>query len=252
MSIQAQSNGTVLAAEPEEGTAGATTGSRAAAPGLWTVVFLVWLLSFASYSPVRETPLGLGQLDPIGICKAAVRIVAVLLLVITYLRLPLDDIKRRTLRALFPLGLFAFWTLLSTAWSPLKSFSFGHAGELVMLLLLSVAAGIASKDDRDMRLLLIHCVAALLTISLLSVILAYFTGAVDYSPRTGIKQPRGFIHPNLTAQGAAAALVTVLAGNLIWNWGWAKKATLPAFFLAAYLLYAAHSRTAIALSLIHI
>lgn len=58
------------------------------------------------------------------------------------------------------------------------------------------------------------------------------------------------MHPNTAAQAAGGALLIVLAGHLLWRWSWARKALVPTVPATVWLLYRAHSRTAIVATLL--
>jgi O-antigen ligase len=103
-----------------------------------------------------------------------------------------------------------------------------------------------------MSRVLFHLAAVMFVIGLLSVGLWYAMPGNSLGRALGAAQPRGFVHPNLAAQAAGGALLVVLACSLIWQLPWAQKLTPLAFLIAAFLLYVAHSRTAIAVALLGI
>ncbi len=231
------------------------TGAKAegVVRGMGAAVLLIWLLCLSSYSPAgRAGPLTLAQLDWIAIMKVAVRALAVLILGVALVRLPRQSAKWHTLWCLMPFGLYAAWAAASTFWSPLKAVSLGHAGDLFVLLLLAAVAGVACTDDGRMSLVLLHLALAMFLVSLLSTVLWQVGLGNRFGALIAEAQPRGFTHPNLAAQSAGGALLIVLAGHLVWRWPWARKMLLPAILAAAYVLYFAHSRTAIALTLLGI
>jgi len=219
--------------------------ARTAARGLGIAIFLVWLLSLACYSPGgRAGPLELAQLDWIAVGKVAVRVLAVLLLVVVLAGVPALPVRRRIFRCLLPFAVYASWAALSTLWSPLKAVSLGHAAELFMLLMLSALIGLVCVDDENLSRLMLHLALAMFLVSVLSVTMSYLGRG------GGADRAYGFVHPNLAAQSAGGALLIVLAGSLLWGWRWAQKLTLPALVIAAFVLYVAHSRTAIAVTLL--
>ena len=236
-------------AVPAEPVAGATIQSVVRGAG--AAILLIWLLCLSAYSPAgRAGPLGLEQLDWIADMKVAVRALAVLVLGATFVRLPRVSAKWQTVWCLTPFGLYAVWAAVSTVWSPLEAVSLGHAGDLFVLLLLAAVAGVACTNDRKMSLILLHLAVAMFLVSVLSILLSQVGLGNGFGEWTGETQPRSFMHPNLAAQSAGGALTIVLAGYLIWRWTWARKMLVPAIVGAAYVLYFAHSRTAIAITLL--
>ena len=178
---------------------------RGAVGALRVVVFLVWLLGLASYSPPgREAALALGQLDWIAVVKVVTRLIALILLGVAFVTLPNKALKRRTLLCLLPFGLYALWAIISTLWSPLKAVSLGHAGELVMFLALSTVTAAACTDDQSLSRILFHVAAVMLLIGTLNAVAWH---ALNSGAAGGLR-PGGYMHPNMAAQAAGEAIAS--------------------------------------------
>ncbi len=72
---------------------------------LYILVFILWVLSFASYSPtglVRSAPLSFGALDWLAIVKVISRVIALILLSIFLYRIPKTRQRRLIIKCLLP------------------------------------------------------------------------------------------------------------------------------------------------------
>src|SRR5579872_1266515 len=106
-----------------------------------------WMLSLTGLSaPGRSAPLTLGSLDPIAIAKLITRLVAFAFLGHVLMHAN-DNRTTSLLRRLTPLALFTAWAAVSVFWSPMPTVTFGHASELVVMLMLAGAAGLLTLDE---------------------------------------------------------------------------------------------------------
>lgn len=216
-----------------------SAGAESAA--VWAVVLVVWMLSFASYSPVERAvaPLSLVTLDWVAVAKVATRIVAFVLLGAVYLRMPRTPARQHVMKRIMPFGLFAAWAIISTTWSPLWEVSLGHGAETVVFVMLAAVVGVVCAEDRNLSRILFHLTAATLVLSIVNAGL----WAAGLSAGDG-ERASGFLHPNLAAQVAGIGLVVLVSSYLIAGWRWTHWLLAPAAAVQGWVLFAAQSRTA--------
>jgi O-antigen ligase len=200
----------------------------------------VWALTLLTISPLdRDEEINdVGALDLIALSKLAIRIIA--LGGLGYLLLNhWNDKDRRTAVWLFaPLALYWCWSVVSTAWSPLRTVSLGKLLSLLTLCWLSAAVVVVDRGELTSRQLLMHTSAALLVFDLAMQIVAFSAGGVD--ERFGFY----LAHPTTVGGTASLGIVLLLAARLIWKWSWATWLILPGVLIHGSAMMQAHNRTA--------
>src|SRR5439155_7712421 len=93
------------------------------------------------------------------------------------------------LKRLFPLVLFVAWAVASICWSPLQAVTIGHAGDLVVLAMLSGVAGFLSLETEDYKRIFCHLTVIAMLVSLLLIVLNF--GSILAGDR-----PRDYMQPN--------------------------------------------------------
>ncbi len=212
--------------------------SAVRAPGLGLFLLVCWILSLAGLSaPGRSGPLTVGALDSIAVVKLATRGIAFVVLALILLRYIQTRRSRVLLQRLFPLMLFAGWTVASIYWSALRTVTIGHAGEVVLLVMLSTAAGFLSLEEADHKRICCHLTIITVLMSLLLIVLNF--GQILAGDR-----PVGYMHPNDLAKTAGAGLMMLTCCHLLWRWQWTRRLLVPAAGILSFAIFAARSRTA--------
>jgi O-antigen ligase len=202
--------------------------------------FLVvcWMLSVTGLSmPGRNAPLSLGTLDPVALVKLATRGISFVVLILILMRHNRGARSPILLRRLFPLALFAAWAAVSMCWSPMPAVTIGHAGDLVVLVMLSGAAGFLALEMEDYKRIFCHFTAIATVVSLLLIVLN--SGVILEGGR-----PQDYMQPNDMAKTAGAGLILFTCCHLLWRWKWTRSLFLPAVGIMTLLVFAARSRTA--------
>src|ERR1700736_721737 len=164
-------------------------------------LMVCWMLSVAGLTmPGRNGPLSLGTLDPVALVKLATRGISFVVLGLILLRHNNNPQSPALLRRLFPLFLFAAWAAASICWSPMPAVTIGHAGDLVVLAMLSGVAGFLSLDTDDYKRIFCHLTAIAMVMSFLLIVLNF--GSIVAGLR-----PRDYMQPNDMAKTAGAGLI---------------------------------------------
>jgi len=201
-------------------------------------LMVCWMLSVTGLTmPGRNAPLSLGALDPIALVKLATRGISLVVLGLILMRHNSSARSRVLLRRLFPLMLFAAWAAASICWSPMPAVTIGHAGDLVVLVMLSGAAGFLSLEAEDYKRIFCHLTVIATVVSLLLIVLNF--GSILAGDR-----PRDYMQPNDMAKTAGAGLILFTCCHLLWRWKWTRTILVPAAGIMALLIFAARSRTA--------
>lgn len=199
---------------------------------------MCWMLSVTGLTmPGRNAPLSIGALDPIALTKLATRGIAFAVFGALLLRYNYSQRSPVLLRRLFPLMLFTAWAVASVCWSPMQAVTIGHAGDLVVLTMLSIAAGYLAQGTEECKRIFCHLTVIAMIMSLLLILLNL--GAIATGDR-----PKGYMQPNDMAKTAGAGLILITCCYLIWHWQWTRKILLLAVGIPAVLVFAARSRTA--------
>src|SRR5205807_2191852 len=122
-------------------------------------------------------------------------------------------------------------------WSPMPAVTLGHAGDLIVLVMLAGAAGFLSLDTEDYKKIFCHLTVIAMLMSLLLIVLNL--GSVLAGER-----PREYMQPNDMAKTAGAGLILFTCCYLLWRWKWTRNILVPAAGIMTLLVFAARSRTA--------
>ena len=201
-------------------------------------LLVCWILSMAGLSaPGRPAPLSVQTLDPIALVKLATRAGAVLVLIPILLRSDQTNRSRLLWRRLFPLILFAAWTVVSVCWSALPAVTLGHAIDVVLLVMLSGTAGLICTDEENYKRVFCHLTVIAMVMSIVLIILNFRTIAAG-------QRPIEYMQPNDMAKTAGAGLMLFTCCRVLWRWKWTGKLFVPAVGILSFLVFAARSRTA--------
>jgi O-antigen ligase len=204
-----------------------------------------WLLMLTCFTlPGRFGPETADALDGIALLKLSVRLGTLAVLSLVLLRSRHLPHGGEVLFGLAPLGLFVAWSLLSTAWSPLKSVSLGQSVGLAVLFVIALTTGRACRDETNTRFLLKQLETGLLVFSGLIVL------ANRVLPQLGSldRMDPGLIHPTAAASAASLGLVLLVACRLLWGWRWTRVQLVPGVAIYVSLLVLAANRTTLPLT----
>jgi len=176
--------------------------------------------------------------DAIALAKIALRGGALVLLALLALRLNFHRRATAVLGRLFPMGLFALWTVTTVLWSPLRVMSFGHALEVAMLTALGVCAAIVVDSSRKLERL---CLGFFLIMAAACAIVMI----LDAPAILAGSRPIGYMHPNSLGALGGVALVILLASRMLMGWTWSRRLLIPGVLICATAVFVARSRTAI-------
>ena len=218
---------------------------RAVVPSIdFWIGLLIWLNVLVTFNQPGRQDVGLRGIDSVALLKVLVRMLSVTVFGwIVFARL-----RTRLMRQIVSIHsvwvLFVGWAILSTAWSPLKSFTLGQAGGQLTLVLLSACVAIRFEHINRYWL---NCLLALFlycSVFGLGTLMMPDTMAVERSSSDSI------VHP--TALGAAGSLGVILCVGLCLasksrSLQYASIATVPACLIA---LIVAHNRLALILTLL--
>lgn len=165
------------------------------APALLTAA--CYLLAFATFenlaglgAPDRAVPETL-HFDAIAAIKAASRIFAFFAAMVGLLSLPSTREGLHVWRLMAPWLIFAIWGVLTSLWSPMPAYSFGHAMEFALLSLLAVLAGLVCDRPGRVHAVLVHAclIQCLYLLALLLMALASPDRASILRPRLETENP---------------------------------------------------------------
>jgi O-antigen ligase len=200
--------------------------------GLNILIFLCWLLSAVCINSSNAAA-GLG---PYEVVKAGTRILAFVLLG-TVIVTGQGSRYSAAIWRLTPVGLFAFWAVASTVWSPLKTVSFTHGIEFLMLSMVSMTVAQVCREEMALQRLLFHMVVIICLVCV--AVLALNFRLI----RAGMR-PTMNLQPNNLAAIAASGLIVMAACHLWWNWTWTRVLFWPVVLICGATMYAARSRSA--------
>ena len=210
---------------------------------LTTLLFVFWLLCFATYSPSgRDSGLSLSSLDWIAVLKVVSRFLAIVLLSWCLFKKRMSVREREVIRHLIPFGIFAVWAICSTFWSPISAATLGHSGEALILVMLAAGTGIVCFDQRNLSKILFHLSLITFILSIINVLFGFA------SPQTGngdFSRLEVLGHPNQIGIVASTGLVITVTSYLAWKWKWTRILILPAIIIHPLALHMTRSRTAL-------
>jgi hypothetical protein len=129
---------------------------------LWMLLLACYVLSFGTFQDLgglrgaermaSETL----TFDFISAIKVATRIIAFMLVTAGLLRARKSPKWPLVRWHLFPLALFGFWGIASTLWSSNPLYSFGHAFEFLLLVMIATLAAIVCDNSLRYSLALCH------------------------------------------------------------------------------------------------
>lgn len=129
-----------------------------------------------------------------------------------------------TAKLLLPLLLFSGYAIVSSAWSPLKSFTLMQSASFSLLILLSWLIAVLWRSETDTSRLLCFASLVILTITSLLILLHFVL------PQYGVltREATGLFHSTAGGSTASIGLVIVVASRLIWGWQWTRVIWMPA------------------------
>jgi O-antigen ligase len=187
--------------------------------------------------------------DPTTVTKALSRAIAGAVVTFVVMRYAAKPGFGRLYRTLFPWTFFGLWAAASAVWSPLKPLTAGHGLEVVLLSLIAVVTGIAcNSEERVSALLLNMSVVGLV----MTAVLFGFYRDIVFSQASLLKgtRPGGVLEANAMAGLSGVYLVLLIASYLIGRWDWPRKLLVPGVIVHGLSMYVAHSRGALAVTLL--
>jgi O-antigen ligase len=203
---------------------------------LLPVVAICWFLSEVCLTNPGHPALNLGNIDMLAVAKGVARITGLVFFSHMILRTHTQRRVTAVLLRCTPLIVFGLWTLATCLWSPIKTISVGHATEMVMLALLSIAIGIVYRGERDLEYILRNIV--LMVSGLMAIIIVFNWDMIASGQR-----PTNYMQPNNMAGIASIGLLTLLLSRFFWNWAWTRKLMWPCGLICGFVVFVAQSRS---------
>lgn len=197
--------------------------TRGTGSNLNLLLVACYVLAFASFqnfaglgAPDRAVPETL-RFDAIAAIKAASRMIAAGLVILGLIRLRLGSESSRGQRLLRPLLLFGAWGILTTLWSPLPAYTFGHAMEFVLLTLVAILAARACDRPERHRSVLRHAclIQVCYLLTLLALSLADPARASLLRPRLETESPLFTSEAEVTSIKSPAEVACIAALGII-------------------------------------
>lgn len=196
----------------------------------WPVLICILLLMLITVSAPEESKVrlyGTSSILPqsiMSLLKALGR--GMSLLIVLYV-LYLNSRNFRLWEAakiLLPILAFCAYAIVSTVWSPLKSFTLMQSGSFCLLVLLSWLIAVLWRSEADTSRLLWFASVVLLCISSLLIVLHFLL------PQYGVltREATGLFHSTAGGATASIGLVITLSARLIWGWRWTWFLWMPA------------------------
>jgi O-antigen ligase len=208
-------------------------------PEFHLLLMVCWLLSLTCLSiPGRAGPLNFGAVDWIALVKIAARGGSLLLLGMILLRMHDHRRTGAALARLIPLMLFALWCSVSFLWSPLRAVSFGHAIELLTLVMLATVTAILCSSQDGVGTILQHLFLTVMMICAAILLL-------EYRAILSGERPSGYMHPNTLGAVASNGLILLLGSRLLWDWPWTRRFWIPGLAICGAALYISRSRASL-------
>ena len=211
----------------------------------WVLLVVTWILVLCTFSMPDRLNGGV-SLDTIAKLKVAVRAISVAILAVMLLWHCNSPKCGAVVHCLLPLGLFAIWGIVSVFWSPLKTVSLGQIGSFTALLLLAANFALFWRSQACTSRIFLHLSVALLAISFGLTIARIFFADLG----GGIRSEDALVHSTMAGATASLGIVLLLGARLIWGSLWSRFLLFPGLGIHVVQLYLAHSRTAVAATLI--
>ncbi len=211
--------------------------------------FLLMAVTFSA--PGREGSGANNGLDLIGLGKLAVRAFVILLLVWDISRVWQTAGRSAVVWCLTPFAIFLAWSLVTVAWSPLKTMSLGQLGSLVAQVLLMLLIALRWRSANDTSRLIQHLVLALCGIASILVVTDFLAHDISGLNREESIEDAstGLVHPTSAGATASLGVVILVLARALWGWSWSKIYFIPGLLASGALLYLAQSRTSAAMTL---
>jgi len=219
---------------------------RSKKAGRLLILFLLWLLSFISFSPPgREIPLSIASLDWVAVLKLSSRIIAFCVLCALFVKYRSTDEKRYIFIQLRPFIILALWLVISITWSPFKDITLGHSIEVLMSISFSYLVALLFLKNRDQSTLCYNFFVISILICLGCLVAWHLLPSSKLQFGRGIFRPYFFMHPNAIALLASIGLINLVVLRTLWRWRWTRIFLMPGVIIYCYTIIIAQSRTAI-------
>jgi len=227
----------------DSGTPAREFDTRSAMPTILFVV--VWALVLFTFSmPDRAD--GVGTIDIISKLKLAARGVSLLILSVMLLRQFGSLRGSAVMKTLLPFGLFVIWGMVSVAWSPLKSVSAGQIGSFAVLVLLAANIATYWKSNACTSQVFFQLSLVLLFFNVGLVAVRFLFADLG----SAIRSEDALVHSTMAGANASLGIILLFGARMVWGWRWSRVLLLPGVAVHATQLYLAHSRTAMAATIL--
>ncbi len=205
----------------------------------WLLV-CIWITVLATFSPPgRDGTVTVESLDIVAKLKLVTRLLSTF--VIMLLVFDRDSWRNNGwLQSVFlPMAAFLAWGAASVTWSAIPSISVGQVMSFAVAAGLGYVAAANVREEGEISRVLFHLSAAT---SMVSVVLLTAHFGFPDTGRLSREMVTGYMHPTSVASTAAVGLLVTLAGAMIWQWDWARKALFVVVPLQLLMLIVAENR----------
>lgn len=236
------------------------------APEFWMLLFACYILSFGTFQdlgPLREAERMASEtltFDSVSAIKAITRLIAFILVAAGLLRTRRSSKWPFVRSRVLILALFGLWGAVSTIWSPMPLYSFGHALEFILLVMLSALAALVCDNPMRCGRALFHLCTIHFLYILVLIILSIATPGSARILRPAIEgeavfyaaafDTRFLVHPAVIAEIASMGLLLVIAARFLWHLRWARILFFPALIVESWVLFVTQTRAMIVTTLL--
>ena len=224
----------------------------------WMFLLAYYLLSlgtFQNFLGIRELGRDGPEFDVLSAIKVAGRVIAFMLVAAGLVRARRRHNWHSVRWHLFPLAILGFWGAISALWSPMPLYSFGHAMDLILLVMIAALTGLLCDNTMRLNGMLRHVCTLHFAYLLLLIGLSLVIPTSAQILRENIESEKVFlsghsdatsiIHFATMAGVATLGLVLVLASRLFWRWRWARILFAPALIVNSFVLFLSQTRSEI-------
>lgn len=206
----------------------------------WTLILMILALAD------RDAGLDSGGLGFMTLLKAGIRLgILGILATLAFCKWS-DDRRGEVIQRMLPWVCFGIWSVMTSAWSPLWTFSLGQSLTLVMLLLLAFCTAMLAHRYEDASTLLKHLSLAFLAVSI--VLLTLRIAAP--STLSLVRGSKGLLHPTNASSTASLALIIAIWARFSFGWAWSRWLLWPAIAIHGATLALANNRMSLAATLL--
>jgi hypothetical protein len=206
------------------------------------VLACIWMLMFNIATLADKAGDANESLSIPGLLKVATRATTLGLLLMVFARTWSDARRGPIVRQMLPWLCFGGWAVMSTAWSPLMTFSLGQSVSLILLLVLSYSIAMVTPKMKDVSQISSHLCFALVLLGAALIIANVVAPETFNFARDTVT---GGFHPTNASSTAGLGLLLIVSARFSFGWRWTRLLLWPSVLIHCAALYLAHNRASI-------